>query len=141
MLLIVLVCLIARFGFRWFVASRMLPAIPLVASRMLPVIPLVASRMHGQGGFSLSVRSLSRSSCRVSTVLSIALALPSLCSLTLPESRPQFQHLAVLLLFNYSATFTDAPDEYKLESLDSLAALLSSILRAFTPSSQWTLDS
>ena len=42
---------------------------------------------------------------------------------------------------NYSATFTDAPDEYKLESLDSLAALPSSILRAFTPSSQWTLDS
>lgn len=41
----------------------------------------------------------------------------------------------------YSATFTDAPDEYELESLDSLAALPTSILRAFTPSSQWTLDS
>ena len=107
-LLIVLACLIARFVFRWFVASRMLPAIPLVASRMLPVIPLVASRMHGQGGFSLSVRSLSRSSCRVSTALSIALALPSLCSLTLPESQPrpqpQFQHLAVLLLFMFDCT-------------------------------------
>jgi hypothetical protein len=83
-----------------------MPAIPLVASRILPAIPLVASRMHGQGGFSLSVRSLSRSSCRASTVLSTALALPSLCSLTLPESQsqPQFQHLAVLLLFMFDGT-------------------------------------
>ena len=52
--------------------------------------------------------SLSRSSCRVSTVLSIALALLSLCSPTLPESQPrpqpQFQHLAFLLLFMSGCT-------------------------------------